>query len=189
MNALWQLSATDLAAMIRARQVSAREAAQAALARLDAVNPAINAVVQHRPGEVLARADAVDAAFKRGEDHGAAGGRAGHRQDQCRPGRFCHQQWRHPAARPHRQRPTARWSTICESGCGDRRAHQRPAFSFAGSPPTKSMATPKIRATPALPPAARPAAPGRRSPPVSGISATAPNRRIDPLSRLCLRRV
>ncbi|MGO9359890.1 MAG: amidase family protein [Xanthobacteraceae bacterium] len=74
MNALWQMSATDLAAMIRARQVSAREAAQATLARLDAVNPAINAVVEHRPGEVLARADAVDAGFKRGETMGPLAG-------------------------------------------------------------------------------------------------------------------
>jgi len=66
MNALWQLSATELAALIRARTVSAREAAQAALDRLEAVNPVLNAVVDHRPAEVLARADAIDAALKAG---------------------------------------------------------------------------------------------------------------------------
>jgi amidase len=74
MGDLWQLSATDLAALIRARKVSAREAAEAALKRLDAVNPAVNAVVDHRPGDVLARADAIDAALKRGEDPGPLAG-------------------------------------------------------------------------------------------------------------------
>ena len=74
MTALWQLSATDLAAQIRARKVSAREAAKAALERLDAVNPALNAVVEHRPDEVYKRADAIDAALKRGEAVGPLAG-------------------------------------------------------------------------------------------------------------------
>jgi amidase len=74
MAELWQLSATDLAARIRSRQVSAREAAEAALRRLDAVNPAINAVVDHRPDEVLARADAIDTAHRRNETLGPLAG-------------------------------------------------------------------------------------------------------------------
>ncbi len=74
MSELWQLSATDLAALIRSRKASAREAATAALKRLDAVNPAINAVVDHRPDEVLKRADAIDAALKRNEDAGPLAG-------------------------------------------------------------------------------------------------------------------
>ncbi len=74
MTDLWRLSATDLAARVRRREVSARETATDALARLDAVNPAINAVVEHRPAEVLARADAVDAAIARGEDPGVLAG-------------------------------------------------------------------------------------------------------------------
>ncbi|MDB5626166.1 MAG: putative amidase, partial [Tardiphaga sp.] len=74
MNDLWRLSATDLAARIRSKQVSAREAATSALARLNAVNPAINAVVDHRPDEVLAQADAIDARIGRGEDAGPLGG-------------------------------------------------------------------------------------------------------------------
>src|SRR5512132_2616443 len=49
MTDLWRLSAADLATLIRSKQVSATEAAHAALARLDAVNPGINAVVDHRP--------------------------------------------------------------------------------------------------------------------------------------------
>jgi len=74
MTELWRLSAADLAARIRSREVSAREAAEAALARLDAVNPAINAVVEHRPDEVLARADALDAAMARGDAPGPLAG-------------------------------------------------------------------------------------------------------------------
>jgi amidase len=74
MTDLWRLSATELAALVRTRKLSAREAALAALARLDAVNPRINAVVAHRPEQTLAEAEAVDAAFARGEDPGVLAG-------------------------------------------------------------------------------------------------------------------
>jgi len=74
MQDLWRLSATELAALIKSKKVSAREAATAALARLDAVNPAINAVVDHRPEDVLRQADGVDAAIARGEGAGVLAG-------------------------------------------------------------------------------------------------------------------
>src|SRR5690348_4456715 len=74
MKDLWRVSATELAGLIRSKQVSAREAAAAALARLDAVNPSINAVVDHRPEEVLAQAASIDAKIARGEDAGALAG-------------------------------------------------------------------------------------------------------------------
>jgi amidase len=74
MNDIWRLSATELASHIRSRRLSAREAASAALDRLNAVNPAINAVIDHRPEETLAQADAVDAAIAKGEDPGVLGG-------------------------------------------------------------------------------------------------------------------
>lgn len=74
MNDIWRLSATELASHIRSRKLSAREAASAALDRLNAVNPAINAVVDHRPEETLAQADAVDAALAKGENPGVLGG-------------------------------------------------------------------------------------------------------------------
>ena len=74
MSEIWRLSATALAGMIRQREVSAREAALAGLARLDAVNPRLNAVVEHRPAEVLAQADAIDAAIARGEEPGILAG-------------------------------------------------------------------------------------------------------------------
>lgn len=74
MSDLWRLSAVELASRIRNREVSAVEAAQSALERLNAVNPALNAVVDHRPDEVMARAAAVDAQLARGEDPGVLAG-------------------------------------------------------------------------------------------------------------------
>ena len=74
MQDFWRLSAADLAALIRSRKVSAKEAAASALLRLDAVNPKINAVVDHRPDEVLAQAASVDAAIAANEDVGALAG-------------------------------------------------------------------------------------------------------------------
>jgi amidase len=74
MQDIWRLSAAELANLIRSRKISAREAATAALARLDAVNPKINAVVDHRPDDVHKQADTVDAAIARGEDAGALAG-------------------------------------------------------------------------------------------------------------------
>jgi amidase len=74
MEDLWRLSAKDIAALIRSKKVSAKQAASAALARLDAVNPSINAVVDHRPEDVLAQAGAIDAAITRNEDVGPLAG-------------------------------------------------------------------------------------------------------------------
>lgn len=74
MSDLWRLSAVELASRIRNREVSAVEAALSALERLNAVNPALNAVVDHRPDEVMARAAAVDAQLARGEDPGVLAG-------------------------------------------------------------------------------------------------------------------
>ena len=74
MSDLWRLSAVELAARIRKREVSAREAAQSALQRLEAVNPAINAVVDCRPEAALAQAAEVDAALARGEEAGPLAG-------------------------------------------------------------------------------------------------------------------
>jgi amidase len=74
MEDLWRLSAADLASLITSKKVSAKEAATAALARLDAVNPKINAVIDHRPAEVLAQAESIDAAIARGEVAGPLAG-------------------------------------------------------------------------------------------------------------------
>lgn len=74
MTELWRLPATELARLIRQREVSAREAATSALERLDAVNPLINAVVAHRSEWVHAQADKIDEALARGEDPGPLAG-------------------------------------------------------------------------------------------------------------------
>ena len=64
---LWRWDAVELAVAIRMRKVSSREAVQSVLERLEAVNPAINAVTVVLGEEALAAADAADAAVKRGE--------------------------------------------------------------------------------------------------------------------------
>ena len=65
---LWQLSALTLAEMVRSGEASAREVVDAHLARIDEVNAAVNAVVEVRPDEVRASADASDAARRAGAD-------------------------------------------------------------------------------------------------------------------------
>jgi amidase len=67
MAEIWQWSGRALAEAIRTGSVSAREAVTAMLARLDAVNPKINAVVEVCRAEALAAADAADAARRRGD--------------------------------------------------------------------------------------------------------------------------
>jgi amidase len=74
MSELWTLDATDIAAGVRARRFSARDATESALARIEAVNGALNAVVDRSDEEALAAADAVDAAIARGENPGPLAG-------------------------------------------------------------------------------------------------------------------
>lgn len=74
MTEMWRWTASETVAAISARQVSAREVAQSALARLEAMNPHLNAVVQTMPEQALAAADAVDAAMARGDTQGVLAG-------------------------------------------------------------------------------------------------------------------
>ncbi len=67
---LWRWDAADLAAAIRAGSISSRDAVAAALARLDAVNARVNAVVDIQAERALAAADAADAARRRGDTLG-----------------------------------------------------------------------------------------------------------------------
>lgn len=67
---LWQLEATDLAQRIKAREVSCVEAVRSSLARLDAVNPQLNAVVDCCADEALDAAALADAALANGEATG-----------------------------------------------------------------------------------------------------------------------
>ena len=60
------LDATATAAAIRSGRITSREATEAALARMDRVNPSLNAVVNRFDAEALAAADAADAAVRDG---------------------------------------------------------------------------------------------------------------------------
>lgn len=59
-SGLWKLGATELARLIRERQVSSREAVEAHLARIRQVNPAVNAITVVLAEEALQAADAAD---------------------------------------------------------------------------------------------------------------------------------
>lgn len=74
MDELWRLPATSIAALVRSREIAAREATQSALDRLASANPALNAVVDEFPESALAEADRLDAALARGQDPGPLAG-------------------------------------------------------------------------------------------------------------------
>jgi amidase len=67
---MWRLSATELASGIRAGRFSAREAMEAHLARIEAVNPRLNAIVTLDAEGALAAADAADRMAPAGPLHG-----------------------------------------------------------------------------------------------------------------------
>src|SRR5438046_344007 len=71
---LWRWDATELAAAIRAREISSREATRSVLDRLDAVNPILNAVTVVLADQALAAADRADAAARSGERLGSLHG-------------------------------------------------------------------------------------------------------------------
>jgi len=65
---LHNVSARQLAALIKSRQASAREVAGAFLDRIEALNPTYNAIVSLLPrAQIMAQADAADGAVARGD--------------------------------------------------------------------------------------------------------------------------
>jgi amidase len=68
---LTKLSATELAALIRAREVSPVEVAEAYLRRVEGLNPKLNAVVNHSAEHALEQAREAEAAIMRGDEAGA----------------------------------------------------------------------------------------------------------------------
>ncbi|MAT05603.1 MAG: indole acetimide hydrolase [Acidimicrobiaceae bacterium] len=70
MSELWQLGALELADKIRSGETTSRAVVEAHLARIDAVNGHLNAVVRRLDGDALAAADAADAAVARGDTLG-----------------------------------------------------------------------------------------------------------------------
>jgi amidase len=66
-TALWQLSATELAARIARRETTARAATESVLARITEANPQVNALASVTPDKALQAADAADAKQARGD--------------------------------------------------------------------------------------------------------------------------
>ena len=187
MQDLWRLSAAELAGLIKSKKVSAKEAATAALARLDAVNPKINAVVDHKPAEVLAEAAAVDAKIARGEDPGMLAGVPVTVKVNVDQHGFATNNGPDPEGQDReRQQPCHRHLRTAGAVILGRTNSRR--SPIAGSPITSFMATPKSRATRHH--AGRLVGRRRRG----GRRWHRRHRpwhrhcRLDPLSRLCLRR-
>ena len=67
---LWQWSATSLTASLRTREISSREVVEAHLARIESVNPSINAVTVLFAEEALAAAERADTALAAGAEPG-----------------------------------------------------------------------------------------------------------------------
>jgi amidase len=70
MNEIWQLSATEMARRIARRELSSAEVVDAHLARIEAVNPALNAIVRVLADEARAAAASADERVKAGETVG-----------------------------------------------------------------------------------------------------------------------
>ena len=66
-DAVWRWDATRIAEAVRGRTISSREAVSACLARMNDVNPRLNAVTVDLGWDALAAADLADAAVARGE--------------------------------------------------------------------------------------------------------------------------
>ena len=67
---LWQKSATELAALIKDKQVSSKEVVESHLARIEAVNGKVNAITVVLAESALEAADAADSAEPSGPLHG-----------------------------------------------------------------------------------------------------------------------
>src|ERR1700719_829504 len=66
-DAIYYKDATELASLIRTKQLSSREVVQSHLDRIQAINPKINAIVTLLAEDALKGADAADKAVKNGE--------------------------------------------------------------------------------------------------------------------------
>lgn len=74
MTDLWRLDATEQARLIRTGAVSSVELTRATLARVDAINPKINAIVDLMADDALAAAEAADKARSAGDPLGSLHG-------------------------------------------------------------------------------------------------------------------
>jgi amidase len=92
--------ATDVARMLRGRELSSRELTEAQLARIEAVNPGLNAVVELRGEQALAEAAAADDATARGGQLGPLHGLPMTIKDSFDVAGL-HTTWGNPAFRDH----------------------------------------------------------------------------------------
>ncbi|SDI08931.1 amidase [Alteribacillus persepolensis] len=67
---LWQWSASELVRAIKARKISSREVVESSLARIEQVNPKLNALVEVYGDEALLAADQADQAVHSGKNLG-----------------------------------------------------------------------------------------------------------------------
>ncbi len=74
MSDLWRQPACELVKLVKNGEVSAVEVTESALARIDEVNPAINAVVTEMPEEALSAAHRIDEAIAKGNKTGILSG-------------------------------------------------------------------------------------------------------------------
>lgn len=70
----WRCPASEVGKRVLSGQVSAEAVAREALDRIEAVNGALNAIVEYRPDEVLAAARTIDSRLAAGEDVGPLAG-------------------------------------------------------------------------------------------------------------------
>ncbi len=67
---IWQLSATELTALTRTGEISAEEAVQSSISRMEQVNPDLNAIVEDLSTEALERARMLDKTRQNGQGPG-----------------------------------------------------------------------------------------------------------------------
>ena len=71
---IWQLTATELAGSISKGEISAVDATQSHLSRMNETNQKINAVAESCQGEALRKAEQVDANLRKGLKQGPLAG-------------------------------------------------------------------------------------------------------------------
>lgn len=74
MTEFWKLSAAETARLVRSGEVKAADVAASAIERMEAANPAINAITVPTGDEAMKAAEAVDAMVKAGRDPGPLAG-------------------------------------------------------------------------------------------------------------------
>ena len=70
MTELWKLTANELAPLIADRRISVKDTIASVLERIEAVNPAVNSIVQRMDEHALAAAEAAETALARGDAPG-----------------------------------------------------------------------------------------------------------------------